>query len=115
MASIPLHRLASIFLNDLHQRLVELYSCTPASQPAADIPHCYLLLTTFRLFVGSFGSAIGGGIFPRILRASLEQGFVGRGMTGRGELVTELLGSLASVSRLEGAEKDVATTGWLFG
>jgi hypothetical protein len=71
------------------------------------------LLATFRGFAGSFGSAIGGGIFSRLLRGSLEQGFADHGMIGRDELITKLLGSPALVSKLEGIEKDVAIAGYL--
>ncbi|KAH7312688.1 major facilitator superfamily domain-containing protein [Stachybotrys elegans] len=34
------------------------------------------LLATFRMFAGSFGTAIGGGVFYRLLRALLTQGFL---------------------------------------
>jgi hypothetical protein len=66
------------------------------------------LLATFRGFAGSFGSAIGGGLFTRVLAKSLKDGFAKEGLTHRGELVRRLLGSPALVSRLEGTEKKIA-------
>ena len=67
------------------------------------------LLTTFRAFAGSFGSAIGGGLFVRVLKARLETGFQENGgLEGREELVRKLLGSPALVQILEGVEKRVA-------
>jgi len=66
------------------------------------------LLATFRGFAGSFGSAVGGGIFTRILRKSLEHGFKERGMKGKAELVRRLLGSPALVAGLRGGEREVA-------
>jgi hypothetical protein len=66
------------------------------------------LLATFRGFAGSFGSAIGGGLFSRVLHKSLEDRFAGAGLTHRGDLIRKLLGSPALVGRLEGAEKKVA-------
>ena len=66
------------------------------------------LLATFRGFSGSFGSAIGGGYFVRVLHKSLDDGFAKAGLKGRGELTRRLLGSPAMVSKLEGTEKTVA-------
>lgn len=66
------------------------------------------LLATFRGFAGSFGSAVGGGIFTRILRRSLEQGFADREMKGKAGLIRRLLGSPALVSGLSGGEREVA-------
>lgn len=67
------------------------------------------LLTTFRAFAGSFGSAIGGGLFVRVLKARLEAGFTENGgLEGREELVRKLLGSPALVQVLTGVEKRVA-------
>ena len=71
------------------------------------------LLTTFRGFGGTFGSAIGGGIFQRILKSTLETGFADRGLKGRGELIRELLGSPASVASLSGAEHEVAVDAYV--
>ncbi|KAF2627666.1 MFS general substrate transporter [Macroventuria anomochaeta] len=66
------------------------------------------LLTTFRGFAGSFGSAIGGGLFGRVLYRSLVDGFADAGLSDRGNLVRKLLGSPALVGKLEGTEKTVA-------
>jgi hypothetical protein len=66
------------------------------------------LLATFRGFAGSFGSAIGGGLFGRVLHRSLVDGFADAGLKHRGDLVRKLLGSPALVGKLEGAEKDIA-------
>lgn len=78
------------------------------------------LLATFRGFAGSFGTAIGGGIFARRLRASLTSGFElldgGDGILdpGRRELITRLIGSPALVfgGDLSDAERAVAVRGY---
>lgn len=72
------------------------------------------LLTTFRGFAGSFGSAIGGGLFIRVLKGSLEKGFEAHGgLEGREELVRRLLGGPALVKGLEGIEREVAVGGYV--
>ncbi|KAI1742600.1 major facilitator superfamily domain-containing protein [Xylaria scruposa] len=80
------------------------------------------LLGTFRGFAGSFGSAIGGGIFARTLRDSLEKGF--RGLDGsdhlsksREELIRKLIGSplLVYHDGLTDAETTVAVQGYSAG
>ncbi|KAK3687068.1 hypothetical protein LTR37_019182 [Vermiconidia calcicola] len=70
------------------------------------------LLATFRGFAGSFGSAIGGGLFTRRLRTSLEQGFAERGLRHREDLVRRLLGSPALVENLSGEDREVAIAGY---
>lgn len=70
------------------------------------------LLATFRGFAGSFGSAIGGGLFTRTLYTSLEDGFEKRGMHGEEDLVRRLLGSPKLVRLLEGQEAEVARQGY---
>ncbi|KAF2671771.1 putative major facilitator superfamily transporter [Microthyrium microscopicum] len=65
------------------------------------------LLATFRGFAGTFGSAIGGGIFVRVLRSHLETGFYEHGV-GNKDLIRRLLGSPRAVQELSGVEKDVA-------
>ena len=60
------------------------------------------LLATFRGFAGSFGSAVGGGAFARILRTRLELGGL------NAELIRKLMGSPALVQQLSGWEKEVA-------
>lgn len=71
------------------------------------------LLATFRGFAGSFGSAIGGGIFARLLQASLKQGFKDEGLSGKKELIRQLLGSPALVQDLEGVDKEVAIASYV--
>ncbi|KAH7396459.1 major facilitator superfamily domain-containing protein [Pyrenochaeta sp. MPI-SDFR-AT-0127] len=70
------------------------------------------LLATFRGFAGSFGSAIGGGYFVRVLHTSLTGGFAKVGLKHRGELIRRLLGSPALVNNLEGMEKAVAVSAY---
>ncbi len=70
------------------------------------------LVATFRGFAGSFGSAIGGGYFVRVLKSSLTHGFARAGLEHREELTRQLLGRPALVSDLIGAEKDVAVTAY---
>ncbi|EGP91919.1 putative major facilitator superfamily transporter [Zymoseptoria tritici IPO323] len=69
------------------------------------------LLATFRGFAGSFGSAIGGGLFIRTLDTTLTARFAERGMQ-RDDLVRRLLGSPALVEQLEGVEREVAVQGY---
>ena len=71
------------------------------------------LIATFRGFAGSFGSAIGGGVFSRILRATLEDGFAKEHLTDEAELVRRLMGSPALVSQLDGVEKAVAVSSYV--
>jgi hypothetical protein len=66
------------------------------------------LLAMSRGFAGSFGSAVGGGYFTRILKPALEAGFASHGLPPQPELVLELLGSPATVMRLTGTERLVA-------
>ncbi|KAI0453428.1 major facilitator superfamily domain-containing protein [Xylaria acuta] len=77
------------------------------------------LLGTFRGFAGSFGSAIGGGIFARALRDSLEKGL--KALDGsdhlsedRVELIRKLIGSplLVYHGGLTDAETAVAARGY---
>jgi MFS family permease len=69
------------------------------------------LLATFRGFAGSFGSAIGGGLFIRTLDTTLTARFAERGLK-RDDLVRRLLGSPALVEQLEGVEREVAVQGY---
>jgi hypothetical protein len=74
------------------------------------------LLATFRGFAGSFGSAIGGGLFVRVLKVRLEKGFEENGgMEGREDLVRRLLGSPALVKTLKGVEKRIAVASYVGG
>ncbi|ORY65088.1 major facilitator superfamily domain-containing protein [Pseudomassariella vexata] len=80
------------------------------------------LLGTFRGFAGSFGSAIGGGIFMRTLRGSLERGFrvvdgTDQLSQGRKKLVSRLIGSPAFVYNggLGDIDQQVAVQGYVDG
>ena len=73
------------------------------------------LLGTFRGFGGSFGTAIGGGIFYRLLRSALTDGFTGLkgGLTPeRQALISKLMGSPAAIGGLGEAERNVAVEGY---
>lgn len=76
------------------------------------------LMGTVRGFGGSFGTAIGGGVFYRMLKAGLESGYEeldgGPLSPQRRELVRTLLGSPAHVFEggLGGAERAVAVEGY---
>lgn len=76
------------------------------------------LLGTFRGFAGSFGSAIGGGLFIRSLRGFLEEGFQrldGRNDESRQELIWKLIGSPDIIwgPELDGGERKVAIEGYV--
>lgn len=72
------------------------------------------LLATFRGFAGSFGSAIGGGLFVRTLKVHLETGFKEHGgLEGKEDLIKKLLGSPAMVKGLIGEEKEIALDGYV--
>lgn len=66
------------------------------------------LMAMSRGFAGSFGSAVGGGFFARVLKASLERGFATHGLPPQPELVRKLLGSPATVAKLTGSERVIA-------
>ncbi|KAF1974137.1 MFS multidrug transporter-like protein [Bimuria novae-zelandiae CBS 107.79] len=70
------------------------------------------LLATFRGFAGSFGSAIGGGIFERVLHSSLVNGFSKAGIEDRTGLIRRLLGSPALVGTLEGKRREIAANAY---
>lgn len=76
------------------------------------------LISTFRSTAGSFGSAIGGGIFSRVLKSRLEQGFAdgsyddGVIPDDQQELIRKLMGSPALVWQLEGYEKQAAISAY---
>ncbi|KAL2019716.1 hypothetical protein VTK56DRAFT_9253 [Thermocarpiscus australiensis] len=81
------------------------------------------LLSTFRGFAGSFGTAIGGGVFTRTLRGALTEGFsrLGGGGGGKGldkaheKMIAILIGSPAAVFQegfLSAAEREVAVHGY---
>jgi hypothetical protein len=108
--------LLSVFANGLcigaalNYTLAHLLHLTPPSTHFISTS----LLTTFRGFAGSFGSAIGGGLFVRVLKAKLEEGFENHGgLEGREDLVRRLLGSPALAKSLEGAEWAVTVSGYV--
>jgi hypothetical protein len=70
------------------------------------------LNSMFRGMSGSFGSAISGGLFARVLRSTLETDFKHRGLKGKEQLIRQLLGTPALVSSLLGVEKEVAVDGY---
>lgn len=79
------------------------------------------LLATFRGFGGSFGTAIGGGIFYRLLRSSLTSGFQeldgGKHLTpDRKDLIKRLLGTPGLVfgGTLDSAEQGIAVDGYAY-
>ncbi|MCJ1473827.1 hypothetical protein MMC13_002479 [Lambiella insularis] len=102
--------LFAVFLNGLVTGAALNYTLAHLLHLTAPSTHFIAtsLMATFRGFAGSFGSAVGGGIFMRTLRASLEGGFEEKGLIGREELIRRLLGSPALVSGLSGGEKAVA-------
>ena len=70
------------------------------------------LISMFRGMSGSFGSAISGGLFARVLRSTLKADFKYRGFKGKEQLIRQLLGTPALVNSLHGAEKEVAVDGY---
>jgi hypothetical protein len=79
-------------------------------------PHVHYIVSSLvamsRGFAGSFGSAVGGGFFTRILKTSLEKGFAQHDSPPRPDLIRTLLGSPATVARLTGVERLVAIQGY---
>ncbi|PSS27452.1 hypothetical protein M430DRAFT_79706, partial [Amorphotheca resinae ATCC 22711] len=99
-STLPAFYFLAVFINGcctgaaLNYTLAHLLHQTPPSTHFISIS----LLATFRGFAGSFGSAIGGGLFVRLLKSGLEEGFEQHGgLEGREELVRRLLGSPALV------------------
>ena len=66
------------------------------------------LMVTFRGFGASFGSAIGAGIFARVMTATFNRLLEERGLPSDDALLERLLGSPAIVGALDGIEKEVA-------
>lgn len=109
--SSPLLFILSVFLNGcsigaaLNYTLAHLLHLSPPGTHFISTS----LLATFRGFAGSFGTAIGGGLFIRMLYESLEKGFKENGgLDGKEDLIRRLLGSPALVRGLEGTDKSVA-------
>ncbi|KAJ5475708.1 hypothetical protein N7539_007995 [Penicillium diatomitis] len=70
------------------------------------------LIAMSRGFAGSFGSAIGGGFFTRVLKNALETSFQQHKMSPRPDLIRTLLGSPATVMSLTGTERLIAIQGY---
>ncbi|OGE50483.1 hypothetical protein PENARI_c016G06021 [Penicillium arizonense] len=100
-----------IFLNGLFAGALMNYTLSHLLHLTSPAVHYIVtaLLAMSRGFAGSFGSAVGGGYFARILKPSLEAGFAAHGLPPQPELVRELLGSPATVMRLTGTERLIAT------
>ncbi|KAJ5106076.1 hypothetical protein NUU61_003423 [Penicillium alfredii] len=101
--------LLALFLNGLFAGAVInytlshlLYLTSPSMQYIVSA-----LVAMSRGFAASFGSAVGGGLFTRILKASLETGFATHGVPSP-ELVRQLLGSPAMVRGLPEPERLIA-------
>ena len=92
----------------LNYNLAHLLHLTPSSTHYIATS----LVATFRGFAGSFGSAVGGGLFTRLLRSSLQKGFKEANLGGRKVLIRQLLGSPALVGKLRGIERVVAVKGY---
>lgn len=66
----------------------------------------------FRSLSGSFGAAISGGLFLRTLQHALKHEFKERGLSGKGQLIRQLIGTPRLVQSLEGVDKEVALLGY---
>ena len=71
------------------------------------------LMTTFRGFGASFGSAIGGGIFARALTSSFADLREACGLPPDNGLLEKLLGSPSVVGSLDGIEKEIAVESYV--
>ncbi|EOD43648.1 putative mfs multidrug transporter protein [Neofusicoccum parvum UCRNP2] len=102
------------FLNGLTTGAAINYALVHALHLTPPATHFVLtsLVATFRGFAGSFGSAIGGGVFARLLADSLARGFRARDQPGKEELIRRLLGSPALVAQLDGVDRAVAISGY---
>lgn len=102
---------AGVFLNGLCAGALLIYTLSHVLHLSISQTHFIVssLVAMFRGFASSFGSAIGGGIFSRVLKRRLEAGFARYGHGNEvGLLIRRLLGSPALVARLTGIEKEVA-------
>ncbi|EPS27155.1 hypothetical protein PDE_02098 [Penicillium oxalicum 114-2] len=70
------------------------------------------LIAMSRGFAGSFGSAVAGGFFTRVLKKALETGFAQHNITPNSKLIRTLLGSPVTVMSLTGAERQIAIQGY---
>ena len=113
---------AAVFVNGLCTGAALNYTLTHLLHLSSPSLHYIVtgLLSTFRGFAGSFGTAIGGGVFARTLRDALTTGFTrldGGDELGkaREKLITVLIGSPAMVWKegvLNAAERQVAVFGY---
>jgi hypothetical protein len=113
---------AVVFLNGLCTGSALIYTLAHLLHLSSPDVHFIVtgLLSTFRGFAGSFGTAIGGGVFTRTLRGALTEGF--RRLDGGGELdkareklISVLIGSPAAVWKegvLSAPERAVAVFGY---
>jgi hypothetical protein len=113
---------AVVFLNGLCTGAALNYTLAHLLHLSAPDVHFIVtaLLSTFRGFAGSFGTAIGGGVFNRTLRDALAEGFQrldGGGALdkAREKLIAVLIGGPAMVWKegvLSAAERQVAVVGY---
>ncbi|KAF2758615.1 MFS general substrate transporter [Pseudovirgaria hyperparasitica] len=108
---------AFLFLNGLATGCVVNYTLVHVLHllPKEVHPIMMSLVATFRGLAGSFGSAVGGGLFLRILASSLDDGFKKHGISGREDLIKRLLGSPATVQQLVGKERQIALASYVVG
>lgn len=108
--SHPALYLAATFFNGLFAGSLMNYTLSHVLHLTSTQVHYTVsaLIAMSRGFAGSFGSAIGGGFFTRILKSSLEMGFAQRGLPPQPKLVRTLLGSPATVAHLIGEERLIA-------
>ncbi|KAK5131870.1 hypothetical protein LTR08_000537 [Meristemomyces frigidus] len=129
-ALFPLTLVAIAFLSTEHSSptlyVIAVFACGAVTGAALNYTLAHLLhmtsksthyiatslVATFRGFAGSFGSAIGGGLFTRTLRTSLTENFAKEGLPHKDALIRQLLGSPAMVRELKGVDKVVAITGY---
>ncbi|OCK77348.1 MFS general substrate transporter [Lepidopterella palustris CBS 459.81] len=106
-----------VFLNGLFTGAALNYTLVHALHltPASVHPIVLALIATFRGFAGSFGSAIGGGFFMRILYKALVEGFQNAGLKHKQGLVRKLMGSPALVRGLDSTDREVAVSAYEIG
>ena len=93
----------------LNYQLVHILHLTPPSTHFITTS----LMTTFRGFGASFGSAIGGGIFARALSSSFSELRDSYGLPRDEKLLSKLLGSPVTVGSLQGIDKEIAVQSYV--